>query len=258
MLAWSIVLILTVFVAGAAPGESLGVSNAVVESGKTSLQLPSGAPLYVFALATGGAFPTSGFSAGEFASVTNVAGNTVAAMAITTSNTNSYTTQTSVHAIGGVAVSGFSNYSASYGANGTHGASTASDTFTVRSPGSLVLVIAVGGGEQCPSVAGVPSFSKDGGNTTNSNSIVIGHAYPGPGTYTATETTSHCAGEFQPSNAGDLLGVIVFSTNASSQPQANLPLYTAVIAAVAIVIVIAIAIAPLVLRRGESKAPRPA
>ena len=250
-LAWSIMWTLTILVAGAATGEALGVSNAVVEGGKTSLQLPSGAPLYVYALTTGGAYPTSGFSDGEYASVTNVAGNIVAAIAITTSNTNSYTTQTSVHDVGGVAVSGFSNYSASYSANGTHGASFASDTFTVQRPGSLVLVIAIGGGEQCASVAGVPGFDDDTSNF--SHAIVIGHAYLGPGTYAATETTSPCAGGSQPSNAGALISVIVFSASAGSKPQADFPLYAGITAAVAIVVVVAL----VALRRRGRKAQQP-
>jgi hypothetical protein len=199
--------------------QSATVSNAVVDNWQTSLSLPSGAQEYIYGFITGGV-PSSGFSSGQVASVINADGNMQAALAVTTSDTNSFSTSAQYPAIGGVSVSGFSSLSFSYGSNGNPGASSASDSFTVNVVGSLVVIMALGGGEQYLVVSGLPGFTID---ATNFNGvcnqglpsvIVIGHAYLNPGTYTVTEQTRQCAAGQDPNHAGDLIGVFVFGPGA--------------------------------------------
>jgi hypothetical protein len=192
-------------------------SNAVVDNWQTSLSLPSGGQEYIYGFVTGGV-PSSGFSSGQVASVINADGNIVAALAATTSDTDSFSTSAQYPAIGGVSVSDFSSLlPPSHGSNSSPGASSASDSFTVNVPGSLVVIMALGGGEQSIAVSGVPGFTID---ATNFNGvcnqglppvIVIGHAYLNPGTYAVTEQTTQCAAGQDPNHAGDLIGAFVFS-----------------------------------------------
>jgi hypothetical protein len=230
--------------------QSPTVSNAIVNNYQTSLTLPSGAQEYVYGFVTGGA-PSSGFAYGQYASVTNAIGNVPAALALTTSNTNSFSTSASYPAIGAVSVSGFSSVSSSYGSNGTPSASSASDTFTVSVPGSLVVVVGEAGGGQSISISGIPGLSVDATNFVPPCNqglppvIEIASAYPSVGTYTVTEQTSQCAAGQNPDAAGDLIGVFVFTpssttstTTTSSVPSAfsqvpgsNSPLYRAMEAA---------------------------
>jgi len=195
------------------------ITNAIVSVQRTNLNLDPGAQLYVYGLVTGGGHPTGSFSNGPYASVTDAAGYLVAALALTTSNTNSFTTQTSYYDIGGVSVSGFSKYSASYGVNAAPGATGASDTFAIVSSGSLVVVFGLGGGEQCLTISGLPGFSIDATDNQASGLppvITIGHVYLDPGTYTVTEQTQQCAAGQDPNHAGDLIGVIVFTGGVGS------------------------------------------
>ncbi len=196
------------------------VSNAIVQDQQTGLTLPSGAPLYLYGFATGGA-PASAFASGQYASVASVAGCTIAAIAVTTSDTNSFSYSGGYYNIGGAAVSGYSTYSASYGSDGSAAVASASDTFTVTAPGSLVVVLALAGGEQCQTLSGVPNLSIDATNNQEPGLpvvVTIAHAYPSTGTYTVTEQTTQCAAGQNPNNAGDLIGVFVFVPGTSSGP----------------------------------------
>jgi hypothetical protein len=199
------------------------VSNAIVNNYQTSLTLPSGAQEYVYGYVTGGAYSSSGFAYGQYASVTNAAGNVPAALALTTSNTNSFSTSASYFAIGGVSVSGFSSVSSSYGSNGTPSASSASVTFIVSVPGSLVVIVGEAGDGQSMSISGsIPGLSVDATNFVPPCNqglppvMEIASAYPSVGTYTVTEQTSQCAAGQNPNNAGDLIGVFVFTPGSTT------------------------------------------
>jgi PKD repeat protein len=195
-----------------AAGQSLTVSNAVVQQAD-SLQLPSGGQLYLYGFVTGGAHSSTPFTKGQYASVTNAVGNLVASLAATTSNSNSFTTQTSYYSIGGASISGYSSYTESYATDSSPGSSAVSDHFTVPTADSLVVVFALGGDEQCLTVSGLPGFSIDATNINSAaqtNVITIGHAYLGANSYIVTEQTQQCAAGQTPSHAGNLIGVFVF------------------------------------------------
>jgi uncharacterized membrane protein len=195
------------------------ISGATVLVEQNSLSLSPGAQLYVYGLVTGGGFPTTNFTDGPYTSVSNADGLLVAALAATSSDANSFTTQTAYYDVGGVAVSGFSQYASSYGSNPSPRATGASDTFTVTTPGSLVVVFGLGGGEQCLALSGVPGLTTDA--TDNGTGglppvITIAHAYLGPGLYTASEETQQCAGGQDPNHAADLIGVFVFTSGSAA------------------------------------------
>lgn len=195
------------------------VAYATVSVQQTSLQLPQVGQLYIYGFSTGGGSPSSSFVYGQYASVVNVDGMVPAAIAVTNSSVNSFNTNAAYYDIGGAAVSGFSSYVPSYGSNGASGAPSASDTFTVNTQGSLVVVFAIAGGEQCISISGVSGLIIDATNTNNPDlvpAIEIGHAYPNLRTYTVTEQTQQCAAGQDPNHAGDLIGVFVFSPSAWS------------------------------------------
>jgi len=201
------------------------VSNAVVNNYQTNLTLPSGAQEYVYGYVTGGEYPSSGFAYGQYASVTNAAGNIPAALALTTSNTNNFSTSAIYFAIGGVSVSGFSSVSSFYGSNATPSASSASVTFTVSVPGSLVVVVGEAGDGQSISISGIPGLSVDATNFVPPCNqglppvIEIASAYPSVGTYTVTEQTCQCAAGQDPNYAGDLIGAFVFAPTSSTSAQ---------------------------------------
>jgi hypothetical protein len=197
----------------AAQVSTASIANVVVSVQATSLSLNPGAQLYIYGLVNGGGHPNSVFSNGEYASVTDANGNLIAALAATTSSTNSFTTQDAYYVIGGASVSGFSQYTASYGTNAAPAATGASDTFTVAASGSLVVVFGLGGGEQCLAISGVSGFTIDATDNGASGLPVvttIGHSYLDSGTYTVNEQTQQCAAGQDPNNAGDLIGVFVF------------------------------------------------
>lgn len=188
------------------------LTNAMVQNQATSLQLPSGGQIYLYGFVTGGGASSSQFSNGTYASVSNADGN-LGDLAVTTSNMNYYTTQTSNYAIGGAGVSGFSSFTGSYGNDSTPGSSGTSDHFKVSTSGSLVVVFALGGDEQCLSVSGLPGFTIDATNINSPglpNVITIGHAYLNAGYYTVSEQTQQCAAGQDPNHAGNLIGVFVF------------------------------------------------
>lgn len=202
----------------ASASTSLTISNAVIVYHRTSLQLASGALLYLYGFATGGSFPSYGFKNGQYASVLNGAGNLVAALAVTSSNTNSFATWTGNQALGGVAVSGYSSYTSSYNANSAWGAPEVSDTFTVRIPGSLVVIVALGGLQGCMNLTGISSMQFDAptvgytGVPNGHPGMTIAHAYLDPGTYTITEH-ARCPGSANMVSQwqGDLIGAFIFT-----------------------------------------------
>ena len=201
------------------------ISNATIVKQATSLTLPSGGLLYIYAYTTGGEKKSGGFAKSGLPlsppnSVKNAAGNTVAAFAGTTSDTNSFSTSSSSYTIAGASVSGFSYVQGKSpvvygGINAAPGANGASLYFNVPLAGSLIVVIAVGGDEQCiSSISGVPGFVIDASNSNSAglpNAITIGHAYPSVGAYQVTEVTSQCAAGQNANNAADLIGVYIFS-----------------------------------------------
>jgi hypothetical protein len=237
-----IIVAISIFILGSRPlyhrtfglgllsAPSARVGDATVDNFQTHLTLNPGASLYLYGLVTGGGYPSTGFANGEYASGYDGDEYLISALAVTPNNTNFYSTQTFYPAIGGVSVSDFSTHTSSFGGNNSATASSASDTFTITTPGSLVVVLADAGGEQSIAITGIPGLTVD---ATNFNGVCnqgipsviwIGHAYPSTGTYRVTEQTTQCAAGQDPQHAGDLIGVFVFTPSTSPpQPSATPP-----------------------------------
>lgn len=187
-----------------------GVVQAVVEDGDTSLQLQPGR-MYLFAMDTGGALPSGAFANEDYTQVNDAAGNLAAAIAYGLDDQNTYTTQTWAHTIGGVSVAGYwDDVKVFRGVNSQPGASSASANFAV-SEDSLVVIIALAGGESNINIAPLPGLTIDafGSGGPGKIPMTIAHAYLKPGAYTATELTS-AAGDLDPRCMADLIGVFVF------------------------------------------------
>ncbi|HUK49604.1 MAG TPA: hypothetical protein VLV18_01110 [Terriglobales bacterium] len=192
-------------------------------AGKTTdLNMPSGAQLYIYGYATGGAFPSWGFKNGQYASATNQAGNLAASLAVTADYTNSFQTVTGMQNTGGASISDYSSYTSSYRSNSAYGAPQVSDTFTVQSSGNLVVVFALGGLQECMTLTGIPGLRIDaptpqsvGGTNATHPGIIIAHAYLDTGFYTITENTrcsQSIANNNTPDWQADLIAVFVFSS----------------------------------------------
>ncbi len=195
-----------------ATGLTPTVDNADVLEQATSIQLPVGSQLYIYGFATGGCCPTGDFQYGQYASVDDVAGFRIGALAVTSSNMNSYPSQTSYNTIGSVAISGFSSYTPSYQLVTATGPDlSVSVTFSVATSNSLAVVFAIGGGAQCQELSGVPNLGVDADTQLLNPILTIAHSYLGPGRYTVTANSHQCAAGQDPNHAGALLAVFVFS-----------------------------------------------
>lgn len=195
------------------------VDNASVNTQTTSITLPAGSQLYIYGFATGGCCPTGDFQSGQYAAVNDLDGFRIAALAVTTSNTNSYPSQTAYNTIGGIGVSGYSSYTSSYQTTSGSGPELlTSNSFSISVSNSLAIVFAVGGGSQCQQLSGIQGLQIDA-NTANSNPIItIGHAYLASGSYTATMDATQCAAGQDPNHAGNVLGIFIFLPGSSGTP----------------------------------------
>ncbi len=199
---------------GASQGPALDTSQ--VANGQTALTLPSGSQEYVFGLIQGGAYPGQPFATGTTQSVTNADGNLSTAIAVTSSNSDSFSTQSQNYYIGGFAVSKFSSMTAKYGSNPGPGSSmTATVQFSVSQQNSLVVLLGLAGDQQCATFSNsVPGLSVDQDNqdtTVGTYVITIAHAVLAPGTYSVSYNTQFCYAGQDPNHATALVGAFVFS-----------------------------------------------
>ncbi len=190
------------------------INNPTVQEFQSSLQLPTGSQMYIFGMATGGLYNSGTFANGEYASVTNAAGNLAAQLAFSTIDQNSFTTSAAYYVIGGVGVSGFSTFSQTFGSNGVAGAPSASASFSLSSD-SLVVVVGLSAAETFLSLSGLAGLQTDAAviNTSGNIPMIIAHANLGQGSYTVTETTSPNSDQSCcPDHFADLIGVFIFSS----------------------------------------------
>lgn len=200
------------------PAQTLG--GATVQPGKTSLTLPAGAGVYLYAMGTGGGRSSANFAEAPYAQVVDAAGYTVAGLAITPSSTNSFSTETDYHTVGGVAVSGFRTVSAFNGSSAVPGATSAAVHFVVSSP-ALVVVIGIPGGETNLELRGLSGLQVDAqaANQSGVIPIVIAHTTLEAGEYDVSEQTSGDAAQ-DANQMGHLIGVFVFMGGSGTAPAA--------------------------------------
>jgi len=192
------------------------LNGATVQPGQTSLTLPAGAGIYLYAMATGGAKSAANFAEAPYAQVVDAAGYTVAGLAITPSASNTFSTEADYRTVAGVAVSGFKTVKAFNGSNATPGAASVAVHFDVSSP-ALVVVIGIAGGETNLELHGLPGLQVDAqaANQSGVIPVVIAHTNLVPGEYDVSEQTSGNAQQ-DPKHMGDLIGVYVFMGGAGA------------------------------------------
>jgi len=190
-------------------------NGATIQASETSLTLPTGNSTYLFGMATGGAYTSTGFAQGNYQSVVDADGYLSGALAITSSDADSFTTSAGYYVIGGVGVSDYTSMTQSYGVNAQSGASGTSDTFTVTE-NSLVVFIGLASSQQSISLSGITGLQVDA-VSSEPIAMIIAQASLGPNTYTVTEQSSATATGQDPNHMTDLLGVFVF-TGTVSQP----------------------------------------
>jgi len=193
--------------------------------GGTSLSLTAGCQLYVYAVQTGGALPTTAFNDGQTIEIYNMVGNVGAEIVATTNNSNGYRTQALYHTIGGFGISGFRYACGFYGSRMGSNPTPAVVTVRLSAPAlvavtaSATVVVTVSGADSL--VTDVPSPNQGG-----AVGMTIEHAYLNPGTYTIQELSSNGDQLQDPDNQVDLLGVFVFSDypQAASSISPRIPL----------------------------------
>ena len=187
-----------------------GIVAAGVLPGATSLSLPEGAPVYLYGFATGGALPASAFVDGTVGTALTSRGITAAGVAMTPSDTDSYTTSATARAIAGVALEGFGHTSIVLSHNSAPGASEASVSLSVTTPGSLVVVIGLAAGEQSITLVGLPGMQVVTQAPSSSPvQIVIASAVLEPGNYIVSENTSPLLPGTDPANDADLIAAVI-------------------------------------------------
>ncbi|WP_428109564.1 SHOCT domain-containing protein [Caldisericum sp.] len=213
----TLILISSLFIPSLSAGSnSVLLSGATITNGQTSINLPSGSQVYIYGVVTGGQYYLSTLKNHEinFDYVTDYNSKTAAELAMTSSNSNSFTTQCSDYSLGGVGVSGYSTFDVVYGSNGNYGASGASVTFTLKNTATVVVFALASGGQTHVTLSGIPGFKIISSNENGLEGFLIGMANLSPGQYTAVETSSPSSSN--PGNQADLIGVYEFFGSQSS------------------------------------------
>ncbi len=204
----TLILISSLFISSLSAGSnSVLLSGATITNEQTSINLPSGSQVYIYGVVTDGQYYLSTLTNYEinYDYVTDYNSETAAELAMTSSNSNSFTTQCSDYSLGGVGVSGYSTFNVVYGSNGNYGASGASVTFTLKNTATVVVFALASGGQTYVTLSGIPGFQAISSNVNGLEGFLIGMANLPPGQYTAVETSSPSSSN--PGNQADLIGV---------------------------------------------------
>jgi hypothetical protein len=189
------------------------IVHAVVQPQGKFIQLPAGETYYIYSMVTGGAAQSSAFTNGQFAQVTDAAGQVAAALAHGTSNSNSFSTGANYYTIGGVAIGGnYDLFTAIKSANSKPGACLVSSNFTVTEQ-SLVVLFASASGQKQIQLGGLSGLQVDASSAGTSGVVpmAIAHVQLSPGSYIVTATSSVADLQGQdPSHMAVLLGVFIF------------------------------------------------
>jgi hypothetical protein len=195
-----------------APDTGGGVTliSPTVSNFADSLSLPSGGSIYLFAMSVGGAHYSSDFSSGDYVTGTGANGEVASALAVTTSASDSFSTQDTWYTIGGVGVSGYSGYTESDDVYvpPVQPSSSFSYTFSVGSDADVVF-LATSGGQCCLSLSGIVGLSVDASwNSNGGVGLEIANADMSSGTYTVTASSTNNDGGS--STRADIIGVFQF------------------------------------------------
>lgn len=197
--------------------------NASVVNGADSLTLRAGYSLYLFAMSVGGASTSTGLYRGSYARGYGANGEISSALAVTNSNRNNFTTADGSFTIGGVGISGYGSYNATYGIDvpPVEPTTTFSYSFNVSDTATVVFLLTAGG-QCCVSATGIPGLSiLAEWNAGGGVGLEIAEANLTVGHYVITEqSTNNDRGS---NTRADIVGVFQFyatgSTSSSSWPS---------------------------------------
>jgi hypothetical protein len=194
----------------------VAIIGAAVKQGSTSLSLPHGAQIYIYGLSTGGALDASKFQNGAIASVNDRAGHASAELAVTKQPDNQFTTGCAYYAVGGCGVSNYGAVTALYGTNEGPAANSASVDFSLNGP-TTVVVVGLASSQQAITFDGLANLQTDvpAAAADGTVAMAIGHADLQAGKYTVRELTSAVAAGQDADHQADLVGVFIFSADAS-------------------------------------------
>ncbi|MGA8536344.1 MAG: hypothetical protein WB789_03000 [Thermoplasmata archaeon] len=187
------------------------VTEESAAANQSSLTLSSPGALNIFALATGGDRRTTGFESGNLVNARDQQGLIAAAVAVTQSASDNYTTIDHYYSIAGVGVGGFLFYGERTKVLIPPVQPTSTLTELLKLPESaFVVVVALSGGQTSIVLNGLPGLTLDVNATGGTwSGIQIGQAQLAASSYTVTVTTTdHNAGG---TNQADLLGIFAFS-----------------------------------------------
>ena len=207
----------------------IAIVGTTVKQGAMSLSLPHGAQAYIYGMTTGGGFDASSFN-GTAVSVNNRLGHPSVQLAVSNQPENQFSTGCAYYAIGGCGVSGYGSLTALYRTNEGPAASSASVSFALDGPATVVLV-GLASGQQTISFDGLSNLQTDVpapvAGPDGTVAVAIGHADLQAGKYTVRALTSAAVGGQNPSAQADLLGVFVFSADggivSSQSPTLAIP-----------------------------------
>jgi hypothetical protein len=180
------------------------IIQSTIRDGATSLQLRPGR-LYLYGMAIGSEGRSSLFSLGQYASVFHEKGNLAVAVAYSTSGTNTYTTQTVRHILGGASIGGaWQTMRPFYG--------SARVNFTVEQD-SFVVILGLASSQQQIALEGIPGLEMDTfhGGANAAASMVIAHSELPPGMYTVVERSSALDATADRDTMANLVAIFVFS-----------------------------------------------
>lgn len=177
----------------------------------TSIRLPSHGAYYLYGLSTDGSAASSGLQDGLY-SVTDADGYASAAIAAGPSTTNSYSTTATSHELVGVRIpTAYSQVTEAGDSTdaGPGSSLSASVSFSVADPDTIIEVIGLGSGQQSSSLTGIPGLRVQRSSSTEA--VLVDQAFDvAPGPYTVTLETSQTAVGPDPNHAADLLAVFEF------------------------------------------------
>jgi YVTN family beta-propeller protein len=162
-------------------------------------------------MANGGYAPTTGFSSGQITTARDGDGRITAAIAVSQTASDNYSTSDMHYRIAGLGVSGFQFYGeiSKVQIPQTVGTTSLAEKLALPEP-ALVVVVALSGGLNNISLSGVPGLVLTSSVVNGLQpGLLIGHMHTAAGSYTVRETvTVQNAGDVA---RGEVLGIFAFS-----------------------------------------------
>ncbi|MGD0588311.1 MAG: hypothetical protein ABSA63_05900 [Thermoplasmata archaeon] len=179
------------------------------------MTLAPGGDLYLFGFSSGGNERTSGFALGSYATGTDRGGDIATGLAVTTNNSDNFSTEDRGFTIAGVGVSGVAYYGDTYDLYVPPAQPVTDFNYTFSLPESALVVLIVTSPGCCQSVSGIGSLAIDAQwSGPGGNGLTIASAALALGSYTVS-VSSWNFDQGSSTTYADLVGVFAFSNQSS-------------------------------------------